>query len=70
MVSFSPNSPIRAKISDFGTSRMVIDEQKQAMTVAVGTPSYMAPEVCYYNFCFIFISPNSFSFEFFFSDCG
>ena len=34
-----------AKISDFGTSRMVSDEAKQEMTAAIGTPSFMAPEV-------------------------
>eukprot|EP01107_Rhizomastix_libera_P012723 TRINITY_DN327_c0_g1_i2.p1 TRINITY_DN327_c0_g1~~TRINITY_DN327_c0_g1_i2.p1 ORF type:complete len:1088 (-),score=310.84 TRINITY_DN327_c0_g1_i2:63-3032(-) len=44
MVSFSSTSFVRAKISDFGTSRMVIDESKQAMTSAVGTPAFMAPE--------------------------
>eukprot|EP01107_Rhizomastix_libera_P008390 TRINITY_DN2357_c0_g1_i1.p1 TRINITY_DN2357_c0_g1~~TRINITY_DN2357_c0_g1_i1.p1 ORF type:complete len:414 (+),score=126.53 TRINITY_DN2357_c0_g1_i1:2-1243(+) len=45
MVSLSEKSPIRGKISDFGTSRVVGSKESQQMTAAVGTPSFVAPEV-------------------------
>eukprot|EP01107_Rhizomastix_libera_P010872 TRINITY_DN281_c4_g1_i1.p1 TRINITY_DN281_c4_g1~~TRINITY_DN281_c4_g1_i1.p1 ORF type:complete len:1240 (+),score=268.39 TRINITY_DN281_c4_g1_i1:23-3721(+) len=45
LVSLSSSATIRAKISDFGTGRMVSDEYKQKMTKGVGTPIYMAPEL-------------------------
>jgi len=34
------------KIADFGT----VTEQATLMTQSVGTPEYMAPEVCIYQF--------------------
>eukprot|EP01107_Rhizomastix_libera_P004069 TRINITY_DN1705_c2_g1_i2.p1 TRINITY_DN1705_c2_g1~~TRINITY_DN1705_c2_g1_i2.p1 ORF type:complete len:1208 (-),score=319.24 TRINITY_DN1705_c2_g1_i2:43-3381(-) len=43
LISLSEKAQIRGKISDFGTSRMV--GEKQQMTAAVGTPSFIAPEV-------------------------
>eukprot|EP01107_Rhizomastix_libera_P012940 TRINITY_DN3402_c0_g1_i1.p1 TRINITY_DN3402_c0_g1~~TRINITY_DN3402_c0_g1_i1.p1 ORF type:complete len:374 (+),score=114.45 TRINITY_DN3402_c0_g1_i1:35-1123(+) len=45
LVSTSISSPVRAKISDFGTSRTVIDIQRQQLTKALGTPLFMAPEI-------------------------
>ena len=45
LVSLSEKSPIRGKISDFGTSRMVGTSDQQKMTAAVGTPNFIAPEV-------------------------
>eukprot|EP01107_Rhizomastix_libera_P006614 TRINITY_DN2076_c0_g1_i1.p1 TRINITY_DN2076_c0_g1~~TRINITY_DN2076_c0_g1_i1.p1 ORF type:complete len:170 (+),score=31.32 TRINITY_DN2076_c0_g1_i1:384-893(+) len=44
LISLSVSTPIRAKVSDFGTSRMISDESKQSMTIAIGTPSFMSPE--------------------------
>ena len=44
MVSFSKDiSAVRAKLSDFGTSRSSSETMK--MTSCIGTPSFMAPEV-------------------------
>jgi serine/threonine protein kinase len=40
----SDNEFSEIKVADFGVSRF-LDEQEMA-TTAVGTPSYMAPEVC------------------------
>jgi len=45
LVSTSVISPVRAKISDFGTSRFIADVQNQQLTNALGTPLYMAPEI-------------------------
>eukprot|EP01107_Rhizomastix_libera_P011946 TRINITY_DN2968_c0_g1_i1.p1 TRINITY_DN2968_c0_g1~~TRINITY_DN2968_c0_g1_i1.p1 ORF type:complete len:1208 (-),score=299.05 TRINITY_DN2968_c0_g1_i1:27-3650(-) len=45
LVSLSEKSTIRGKISDFGTSRVVGSGERQQMTAAVGTPSFIAPEV-------------------------
>ena len=44
MVSFSKDiNTIRAKLSDFGTSRASSETMK--MTSCIGTPGFMAPEV-------------------------
>jgi len=45
LVSVSMKAPVRAKISDFGTSKIVSNEDQQALTKAIGTPVFMAPEV-------------------------
>ena len=45
LVSMSPNDTVRAKISDFGTSRMISDSKQQTLTNGVGTPVFMAPEI-------------------------
>eukprot|EP01107_Rhizomastix_libera_P012443 TRINITY_DN3108_c0_g2_i2.p1 TRINITY_DN3108_c0_g2~~TRINITY_DN3108_c0_g2_i2.p1 ORF type:complete len:149 (-),score=38.53 TRINITY_DN3108_c0_g2_i2:393-839(-) len=44
IVSLSIGSTVRAKVSDFGTSRMVGSDEVQQLTTAIGTPSFMAPE--------------------------
>ena len=44
IVSFSKDiNTVRAKLSDFGTSRFV--NQTMKMTNKIGTPAFMAPEV-------------------------
>ena len=44
MVSFSKDiNTVRAKLSDFGTSRSSSETMK--MTSCIGTPAFMAPEV-------------------------
>ena len=44
LVSFSKDiNAVRAKISDFGTSRSTVATMK--MTNRIGTPAFMAPEV-------------------------
>ena len=44
IVSFSKDiNTVRAKLSDFGTSRSVSETMK--MTSRIGTPVFMAPEV-------------------------
>ena len=44
MVSFSKDiNTVRAKLSDFGTSRTTSETMK--MTNRIGTPAFMAPEV-------------------------
>jgi len=45
LVSTSISSPVRAKISDFGTSRYITSDVQQKLTKALGTPLYMAPEI-------------------------
>jgi len=46
VVSLDSNSPVVAKLSDFGTSREVSTRQtKMQMTKGVGTPLFMAPEI-------------------------
>ena len=45
LVSVSTKTPVRAKISDFGTSKLVVNEENQELTKATGTPVFMAPEV-------------------------
>ena len=45
LVSTSSKSPVRGKLSDFGTSRMVSDVEQQKLTKGVGTPLFMAPEL-------------------------
>eukprot|EP00727_Mastigamoeba_balamuthi_P000703 m51a1_g1063 putative serine-threonine protein (1278) ;mRNA; f:823975-828954 len=43
--SLAAGADVCAKICDFGTSRMVADEQLRKYTKGVGTPAYLAPEV-------------------------
>ncbi|KAL7714943.1 Serine-threonine protein kinase [Entamoeba marina] len=46
LFSFSPKAGVISKISDFGTSKDVLSiKQSAAMTKAIGTPAYMAPEM-------------------------
>ena len=45
LVSLSTDAQVRAKISDFGTSRIIANEMKQQMTQNIGTPIFVAPEV-------------------------
>ena len=46
VVSFSKDiNTVRAKLSDFGTSRFV--NQTMKMTNKIGTPVFMAPEVLF-----------------------
>eukprot|EP01107_Rhizomastix_libera_P017538 TRINITY_DN847_c1_g1_i1.p1 TRINITY_DN847_c1_g1~~TRINITY_DN847_c1_g1_i1.p1 ORF type:complete len:1221 (+),score=313.37 TRINITY_DN847_c1_g1_i1:47-3709(+) len=45
LVSKSPTTPVRGKISDFGTSRTIFDTEHQKLTKGVGTPLFMAPEL-------------------------
>ena len=46
VVSLNPNSDVLCKITDFGESRKGMDQTRtMTMTVGVGTPYYMAPEM-------------------------
>jgi serine/threonine protein kinase len=44
--SLNPNSPVCAKITDFGTCRSISDRNvnNKELTHGIGTPAYMAPE--------------------------
>eukprot|EP00727_Mastigamoeba_balamuthi_P002978 m51a1_g12678 putative protein serine threonine (806) ;mRNA; r:118-3810 len=44
--SLSPKAPVRVKISDFGTSRLIgSEEASKDLTKGIGTPLYQSPEV-------------------------
>ena len=44
VVSTSIKSPVRVKLTDFGSSRSVTEVGERQKTKGVGTPVYMAPE--------------------------
>jgi tRNA A-37 threonylcarbamoyl transferase component Bud32 len=43
--SLNPSDEVLVKLTDFGTSRAVADDQSRQYTKGVGTPIYMAPEL-------------------------
>ena len=48
VVSKNPNSAVCVKLTDFGTSRVAIEESAKNYTKGLGTPIYMSPElVCF-----------------------
>jgi len=45
LYSWSPDTPVTCKITDFGTARTLGSMEKCEITGGVGSPAYMAPEV-------------------------